>query len=43
MEHAALSYDNKLIAVGDQGSEHRILNYDGIEIAEIGPQSSYPY
>jgi hypothetical protein len=43
MEHAALSFDNKFIAVGDQGSEHRILNPDGFEIAEIGPQSSYPH
>jgi WD40 repeat protein len=43
MEHAALSFDNKLIAVGDQDSEHRILNSDGVGIAEIGPQSSYPH
>ncbi|MCG2616755.1 hypothetical protein LZZ85_20820 [Terrimonas sp. NA20] len=43
MEHAALSFDNNLIAVGDQNSEHRILNSDGVEIAEIGPQSSYPH
>jgi hypothetical protein len=43
MEHAALSYDNNFIAVGDQCSEHRILNQNGIEIAEIGPQSSYPH
>jgi hypothetical protein len=43
MEHAALSSDNKYIAVGDQCSDHRILNTEGIEIAEIGPQSSYPH
>jgi len=43
MEHAALSPDNKFIAVGDQCSEHRILDFTGIEIAEIGPQSSYPH
>lgn len=43
MEHASLSHDNKLIAVGDQCSEHRILNEVGTEIAEIGPQSSYPH
>ena len=43
MEHAALSYDNTFIALGDQCSEHRILNRYGEEIAEIGPQSSYPH
>jgi hypothetical protein len=43
MEHAALSNDNMFIAVGDQCSEHRILNRHGAEIAEIGPQSSYPH
>jgi len=43
MEHAALSYDNSLIAVGDQISAHRILNREGNQIAAIGPQSSYPH
>jgi hypothetical protein len=43
MEHAALSYDNSIIVVGDQNSYHRILNRDGREIAAIGPQSSYPH
>jgi hypothetical protein len=43
MEHAALSNDNSYIVVGDQCSEHRILNRHGEQIAEIGPQSSYPH
>ncbi|WP_290792189.1 hypothetical protein [Flavihumibacter sp. UBA7668] len=43
MEHAALSCDNKLIVVGDQCSEHRILDQNGCEVAEIGPQCSYPH
>jgi hypothetical protein len=43
MEHAALSNDNSWIALGDQCSEHRILNRDGKEVATIGPQSSYPH
>jgi hypothetical protein len=43
MEHAALSSDNSLIALGDQCSAHRILNRAGKEIAVIGPQSSYPH
>ncbi|MBO9198698.1 MULTISPECIES: WD40 repeat domain-containing protein [Niastella] len=43
MEHAALSYDNSLIVVGDQTSAHRILNRDGNHIATIDPHSSYPH
>lgn len=43
MEHAALSHDNSFIVVGDQNSNHRILNRDGQEIVAIGPQSSYPH
>ena len=43
MENATLSNDNKYIIVGDQCSDHRILNEDGQEISEIGPQSSYPH
>jgi hypothetical protein len=43
MEHAALSYDNNLIAVGDQTSAHRILNREGNHIATIDPASSYPH
>jgi hypothetical protein len=43
MEHAALSPDNSLICAGDQGSVHRILNNDLVQIADIGPQSEYPH
>ena len=43
MENATLSNDNSYIVVGDQCSDHRILNNDGEEIGEIGPQSSYPH
>lgn len=43
MEHAAISYSNHMIAVGDQNSEHRILNQHGDQIALIGQQSSYPH
>jgi hypothetical protein len=43
MEHAALSADNSIIALGDQSSAHRILNGQGAAIADIGPQSSYPH
>jgi hypothetical protein len=43
MEHAALSHDNTLIAVGDQTSAHRILNREGNQVTTIGPRSSYPH
>jgi len=43
MEHAALSFDNNFIAVGDQTSAHRILNRTGNHLATIAPQSSYPH
>lgn len=43
MEHAALSADNSIIALGDQSSVHRILNNQGASIADVGPQSSYPH
>ncbi|OQP47450.1 hypothetical protein A4H97_08125 [Niastella yeongjuensis] len=43
MEHAALSYDNDLIAVGDQTSAHRLLNRFGHHLATIAPQSSFPH
>lgn len=43
MEHAALSHDNTLIAVGDQTSAHRILTHEGRQVTTIGPQSSYPH
>jgi len=43
MEHAALSPDNRLLAVGEQDSEHLVLDATGVLIAQIGPQSSYPH
>jgi hypothetical protein len=43
MEHAALSHDNTLMAVGDQTSAHRILNHEGSQVTTIDPQSSYPH
>ncbi|WP_179335447.1 hypothetical protein [Winogradskyella costae] len=42
MENATLSNDNKYIVVGDQCCDHRILDSNGNEIGEVGPQSSYP-
>ncbi|HMS40227.1 MAG TPA: hypothetical protein PKE69_08380 [Pyrinomonadaceae bacterium] len=43
MEHAALSPDNKLVCVGDQCSNHRILDNYFTEIGDIYPESSYPH
>lgn len=43
MENATISNDNTFIVVGDQSSNHRILNQNGVQIGEIGPQSSYPH
>lgn len=43
MENATMSNDNKYIVVGDQDADHRILNQNGEQIGEIGPQSSYPH
>lgn len=43
MENAALSNDNKYIVVGDQSFDHRVLDNEGNQIGEIGPQSSYPH
>jgi len=42
MENATISNDNRYIVVGDQCSDHRILDNNGEEIGEVGPQSSYP-
>ena len=42
MENATISNDNNYIVVGDQCSDHRILDNNGVEIGEVGPQSSYP-
>ncbi|REH52524.1 hypothetical protein C7448_103259 [Tenacibaculum gallaicum] len=43
MENATLSNDNKYIVVGDQSFDHRVLDNEGNQIGEIGPQSSYPH
>lgn len=43
MENAALSNDNRYIAVGDQCYDHRILDAAGNTLGTIGPQSSYPH
>lgn len=43
MENATLSNDNKYIVVGDQCYDHRVLNSDGAQLGDIGPQSSYPH
>jgi len=43
MENATLSNDNQFIVVGDQCSEHRILDANGSQIGGIGQQSEYPH
>lgn len=43
MENATLSNDNRFIIVGDQCSEHRILDNKGKQIGGIGQQSEYPH
>jgi len=43
MENATLSNDNQFIVVGDQCSEHRILDANGYQIGGIGQQSEYPH
>ena len=43
MENTTISNDNKYIVVGDQDTDHRILTENGIQIGEIGAQSSYPH
>lgn len=43
MENGTLSNDNKYIVVGDQCSDHRVLDDEGNEIGTIGPQSEYPH
>lgn len=43
MENGTISNDNQYIVVGDQCSQHRILDIDGNELGTIGPQSSYPH
>lgn len=43
MENGTISNNNRFIVVGDQDSDHRVLDINGIQIAEIGPQSSYSH
>lgn len=43
MEHGALSNDNRYIAVGDQCSNHAILDNNGELITDFYPMSSYPH
>lgn len=43
MENATLSHNNDFIVLGDQGSDHRVLDNEGREIGTLGPQSSYPH
>ncbi|MBL0912705.1 MAG: hypothetical protein IBJ09_10065 [Bacteroidia bacterium] len=43
MENAALSNNNRYIVVGDQDTDHRILDPDGNTVGTVGPQSSYPH
>jgi WD40 repeat protein len=43
MDHAAVSPDGKLIALGSQDSTHLVFNDRYEQIADIGPQSSYPH
>ncbi|WP_207535684.1 PQQ-binding-like beta-propeller repeat protein [Desertivirga arenae] len=43
MENGTLSFDNQYVVVGDQCSNHRILDPSGKQIGEIGPQSEYAH
>ena len=43
MGNATISNSNEYIVVGDQDADHRILNQNGEQMGEIGPQSSYPH
>ena len=43
MENGTLSHDNRFIVVGDQSSDHRVLDARGQPVGTIGPQSSYPH
>lgn len=43
MENGTLSNDNKFVIVGDQCSDHRVLDSNGKQIGEIGPQSEYSH
>ncbi len=43
MEHAALSPDGRLIALGEQCGRHLVLDEHFRPIAEVGPASEYPH
>lgn len=43
MEHGTLSHDNRYIAIGDQCSNHAILDNNGEMIDDFYPMSSYPH
>jgi len=43
MANATLSHNNEFIVVGDQDSEHRVLDGTGKEIGSIGQRSEYPH
>lgn len=43
MENGTISNNNKYIIVGDQDSDHRVLDINGTQIATVGPQSSYAH
>lgn len=43
MGHTTLSHDNQFIAVGDQMSDHCILNGNGEMVKSFYPESSYPH
>ncbi|MFD1244996.1 hypothetical protein [Paralysiella testudinis] len=43
MENANLSHDNRLLCVGAQDTEHKLLDAQGQYLGQIGPQSSYPH
>jgi len=43
MENATISNNNEFIVVGDQNSNHRVLDMNGSQIGEIGAQSAYAH
>lgn len=44
MQHAGVSPDGKLIAVGAQDGRHLVLNADSLEVvARVGPHGEYPH
>ena len=43
MENATLSHNNKYIVVGDQCTDHTVMDAEGNIIGQMEPQSSYPH